>query len=63
MPLLLQYAKSYAFKSESYNMLYILKQSSVLAVKSIMEIDAKNLDTFLTVKHSILNKIVQFKTC
>lgn len=63
MPLLLQYAKSYALKSESYNMLYILKQSSVLAVKSIMEIDAKNLDTFLTVKHSILNKIVQFKTC
>lgn len=47
MPLLLQKAKPAAYESKSYNMLCILKQSSVQAVNSVMETDAKNLESFL----------------
>lgn len=34
-------------------MFYILKQSSVQAIDSLMEANAKNLDMFLTVKLNI----------
>lgn len=56
VPLLLQEAKPAAYKSKSFNMLYIQKQSSVQAVNSIMETDTKNLEMFLAVKQNILNK-------
>jgi len=56
VPLLGQYAKSDVYKSKSYNMLYILKQSLVRAADSMKDTDAKNLDTSLTVKHKILSK-------
>lgn len=56
VPLLLQEAKPAAYKSKSYNMLCILKQSSVQAVNSVMETDAKNLESFLALKQNILSK-------